>query len=235
MFTMSFTTTSHVHDELQQRSDTDCINVVFPIDEWLSAKGGLSTFNRELAVNLAKFNDIVKVYCYVPQSNEEEREDARRHGVYLINAEEAPGSKNPIDCLKLPPPGIRVDVVVGHGRKFGVPAFFITKNSTCKSTKWIQMVHVCCEDLGKYKKRETTGQDTIEDNEKKHKNEISLCKAADRVVGVGCKLQHKCSLSLLVYFKVSVNLCTIPPDHFLLTKVTQRRISGNLKSLSLGG
>lgn len=170
--------------------------MVFPIDEWLSAKGGLSTFNRELAVNLAKFNDIVKVYCYVPQSNKEEREDARRHGVNLINAEEAPGSENPIDCLKLPPPGIRVDVVVGHGRKFGVPAFFMTKSSTCKSTKLIQMVHVWCEDLGKYKKKETTGQDTIEDNEKKHKNEISLCKAADRVVGVGRKLQHKYKSSL---------------------------------------
>ena len=38
--------------------------------------------------------------------------------------------------------------------------------------------------------------DTIEENEKKHKSEIELCKAADVVVAVGSRLQQKYSRSL---------------------------------------
>ena len=34
--------------------DPEAINVLFLCDEWKSSKGGLSTFNRELAVNLAR-------------------------------------------------------------------------------------------------------------------------------------------------------------------------------------
>lgn len=47
------------------------INVMFICSEWGSKKGGLSTFNRELAANLAKIsNDRIKVHCYVSESIE---------------------------------------------------------------------------------------------------------------------------------------------------------------------
>ena len=47
------------------------VNVLFVCDEWGSSKGGLSTFNRELAANLAKIStDNIKVHCYVCDSNE---------------------------------------------------------------------------------------------------------------------------------------------------------------------
>lgn len=67
--------------------ESEVINVLFLCDEWKSSKGGLSTFNRELAVNLAKSSsDSIKVHCYVPQSNELDREDASQHGVNLLTA-----------------------------------------------------------------------------------------------------------------------------------------------------
>ena len=168
--------------------DPKAINVLFLCDEWKSLKGGLSTFNRELAINLAeRSSDNIEVHCYVSQSDDLDREDARRHGVNLITAQRVPGSTDPLECLKIPPSLQDLHVVIGHGRKFGVPAYLIANNTKCK---WIQFVHVFCEDLGKYKKGRRSA-DTIDENEDKHRREKELCEAADMVVGVGTLLQTK--------------------------------------------
>ena len=99
-----------------------------------------------------------------------------------------------LDWLKIPPPELpNPDIVVGHGRKFGTPAYFIVQTAKCK---WMHFVHVFCEDLGKFKATQSAAVDTIEENEKKHKSEIELCKAADVVVTVGSRLQKKYSRSL---------------------------------------
>ena len=178
-----------------EQKDPERINVMFLCDEWKSSKGGLSTFNREFAVNLAKTtSDSIKVHCYVSQSDELCREDARQHGVNLITARSIPGSTDPLDWLKIPPPELsNPDIVIGHGRKFGTPAYFIVQTAKCK---WVHFVHVFCEDLRKYKVTQSASLDTIEENEKKHKSEIELCKAADLVVAVGSRLQQKYSRSL---------------------------------------
>ena len=178
------------------------INVMFLCDEWKSSKGGLSTFNREFAVNLAKTaSGRIKVHCYVSQSDEPSREDARQHGVELITARSIPGSVDPLDWLKIPPPELpNPDIVVGHGRKFGTPAYFIVQTAKCK---WMHFVHVFCEDLGKFKATQSPAVDPIEENEKKHKSEIELCKAADRVIAVGSRLQRKYS-KCLPHVKVEI-------------------------------
>lgn len=67
------------------QTDLSSINALFVCDEWKSLKGGLTTFNRELAVNLALSKNI-NVFCYVTQSDEEDRKDASKHGVNLITA-----------------------------------------------------------------------------------------------------------------------------------------------------
>ena len=194
-------TSSAASTDEPQKSQS-CINVMFLCDEWKSSKGGLSTFNREFAVNLARTTSgSIKVHCYVSQSDELSREDARQHGVNLITARSIPGSSDPIDCLKIPPPELEVpDIVVGHGRKFGTPAFFIVQTAKCK---WMQFVHVYCEDLGKFKATQSPAVDTIEENEKKHKSEIELCKAADVVLAVGSRLQQKYS-KCLPHVKVEI-------------------------------
>ena len=178
------------------------INVMFLCDEWKSSKGGLSTFNREFAVNLAKTaSGRIKVHCYVSQSDELSRQDARQHGVNLITAQSIPGSVDPLDWLKFPPPELpNPDIVVGHGRKFGTPAYCIVRVANCK---WMHFVHVFCEDLGKYKATQSVAVDTIEENEKKHKIEIQLCKKANVVVAVGSRLQQKYS-ECLPHVKVEI-------------------------------
>ena len=163
-------------------------DVLFVCEDWNSSKGGLPTFNREFAINLAKTSrDEFAIHCYVCQSSESDREDARKNGVNLITAKSIPGTYDRLEWLmrlrpsELPHP----DVVIGHGRKFGTPAYFITQITKCK---WVQFVHVFCEDLGKYKQTET---DAVEENEKKHKEEIKLCKESNAVVAVGSRLQKK--------------------------------------------
>ena len=179
----------------EEQKEPRVIDVMFLCDEWKSSKGGLSTFNREFAINLAKTTtDSMKIHCYVSKSDDRDREDARQHGVNIITAQSVPGSTDPLDWLKIPPPELpHPDIVIGHGRKFGTPACLIVRATKCK---WVQFVHVFCEDLGKYKEAKRAALDTIEDNEKKHKMEIELCKAADAVVAVGSRLQEKYSRSL---------------------------------------
>ena len=188
--------TWNVASKVAEQKDLERTNVMFLCDEWKSSKvDGLSTFNQELAVNLAKISsDSIKVHCYVSQSDELCTEDARQHGVNLITARSIPGSADPLDWLKIPPPELsNPDIVIGHGRKFGTPAYFIAQTTKCN---WVHFVHVFCEDLGKYKLTQSASLDTIEENEKKHKREIELCKAADLVVAVGSRLQQKYSRSL---------------------------------------
>ena len=168
------------------QSDLTVINVLFVCDEWKPLKGGLTTFNRELALNLALSKNF-KVFCYVAQSDEEDRKDASKHGVNLITAKSIPGSTDPLDHLKIPPK-LPIDIVIGHGRKVGYPVYFIAERISCK---WIHLVHVFCRDLGKFKNATRSTVDTIDENENKHKLEIQLCEAADVVVGVGCGLQDK--------------------------------------------
>ena len=168
---------------------------MFICNEWGSSKGGLPTFNREFAVNLAKAaSDRIKVHCYVCSSSEEDRLDAKKQGVNLITARRLPGSNDPLEWLKIPPPELPTpNVVVGHGRKFGSPAYFISERTKCK---WIHFVHVFCEDLGKHKLESSSTPDAIADNEEKNKQELELCEAANLVVSVGCRLQRKYGRSL---------------------------------------
>ena len=87
----------HVSDDVSQR-----INVMFICSEWESSKGGLSTFNREFAVNLAKeSSEQIKVHCYVCKSSEEDRKDASKHGVNLITARPLPGCNRELTNRRL--------------------------------------------------------------------------------------------------------------------------------------
>ena len=194
IITMASSKASIAVSSLQEQKE-QVIDVVFLCDEWKSSKGGLSTFNREFAINLAETTtNSMKIHCYVSKSDDQDKEDARQYGVNLITARSIPGSIDSLECLKFPPPELpNPHLVIGHGRKFGRCAYFLVQATKCQ---WIQFVHVYCEDLGKYKKPTMADNDLIEENEKKHKMEIELCKAADAVVAVGSRLQQKYSRSL---------------------------------------
>ena len=160
---MTSSKASNAGNSYQEQREQKVLDVMFLCDEWKSSKGGLSTFNREFAINLAEATTgSMKIHCYVSNSDDRDREDAKQHGVNLITARSVPGSADPLEGLKFSPPELpNPHLVIGHGRKLGCPAYSLLLNTKCK---WIQFVHVYCEDLGKYKDSATAAEDTIEEN-----------------------------------------------------------------------
>ena len=163
----------------QIRSSSNLLRVTILSDEWGSSKGGLSTFNTELAIQLAKHPNM-DITVYLPQFSEMDKRDASDHNVQLIGAEEIPGY-DPIDWLCVLPENHATDIIIGHGVHLGRQIPIIKKQHVCG---WIQMVHTAPEELGKYK----TYADAISKGEKKHQAELKLCERADQVLAVGPKL-----------------------------------------------
>ena len=144
--------------------------------EWRSSTNGdLSTINRELAIQLAKHSNV-EVSVFLPQCNEEDRNNAASHHVQLVEAEKVVGW-NPVDWLINVPDGHVIDCVVGHGVSLGRQVQVIRKRHHCK---WIQVVHTVSEELGMYK--------SISQGEQLQKTEVKLCEMADQIVAIGPKL-----------------------------------------------
>ena len=144
--------------------------------EWRSSTDGdLSTINRELAIQLAKHSKV-EVSVFLPQCNEEDRNNAASHHVQLVEAEKVVGW-NPVDWLINVPDGHVIDCVVGHGVSLGRQVQVIRKRHHCK---WIQVVHTVSEELGMYK--------SISQGEQLQKTEVKLCEMADQIVAIGPKL-----------------------------------------------
>ena len=155
------------------------VNFTLLATEWGSKRGGLSTFNRVLAIELAKHSKV-HVSVLVPRCDQTEKDDARSKDVTLAQAKRRPGidEKN---WLCFPPDDLQIDVVIGHGVVLGSQAQIIQENRRCK---WIQFVHTDPEELGMFKDY----TDRIEKGEQKHQTEVELCAMADFVVAVGPKL-----------------------------------------------
>ena len=169
--------TSQEHGELHPSPGK--LHVTILASEWRSTKGGLSTLNRELAIQLAKCPEL-QISFFVPQCSEEDKRTALDHHVEIVEATRLTGYDE-LEWLSFPPDHLQIDVVVGHGVKLGHQAQVIRKSHKCK---WIQVVHTDPEELGMYK----SYQNPISTGEKKHKEEVELCEKADFVVGVGPKL-----------------------------------------------
>ena len=150
--------------------------------EWRSTKGGLSTINRELAIQLAKHSNI-EVSMYLPQCSEKDKRAAAAHNVCIIEAEQIPGH-DPIDWLATIPRDHQMDFVIGHGIHLGRQVPLIKR--VHQECKWIQVVHTDPEELGMVKNY----ADAVAKGEKKHKAEVGLCKLADQVVAIGPKLEE---------------------------------------------
>ena len=168
------------HESNSESISVRTLRVTLLSSEWRSTKGGLSTINRELAIQLAK-HPSVEVSVYLPQCSEEDKQVARDNNVRLIKAREMLGLE-PNFWLSCLPEDHAVDCVIGHGAVLGQQVQFIKR--THPYCKWIQVVHTAPEELGMYKEYE----EGISKGEKKHQVEVELCKLADQVVAVGPKL-----------------------------------------------
>lgn len=176
----SFLGVASTSQESSSLRASEMLRVTLLGSEWRSSKGGLSTINRELAIQLAKHPNV-DVSVYVPRCSDEDRRAARRHNVHLIEAQELPGLDQPIDWLVSLPKGHHPHCVIGHGVPLGRQIQVIQKQQPCK---WIQVVHTAPEELGMFKSYE----EAIFRGEKKHRAEVKLCEMADEVVAIGPKL-----------------------------------------------
>ena len=163
----------------QPFSSASKLKVTILASEWGSSKGGLSTINREIAIQLAKFPEV-QISFFVPQCSEQDKRAALSHNIEIVQATRRPGYDE-LEWLSFPPDQLQIDVVVGHGAKLGHQAQVIRESHQCK---WIQVVHTDPEELGMFKSYENP----ISTGEKKHITEVELCEMADFVVGVGPKL-----------------------------------------------
>ena len=179
-FPSTASTSQEDHESNSESTSSRKLRVTLLSSEWRSTKGGLSTINRELAIQLAK-HPSVEVSVYLPQCSEEDKQVARDHNVRLIKAREMLGLE-PNFWLSCLPEDHAVDCVIGHGAVLGQQVQFIKR--THPYCKWIQVVHTAPEELGMYKEYE----ERISKGEKKHQVEVELCKLADQVVAVGPKL-----------------------------------------------
>ena len=148
--------------------------------EWNSLAGGLSTLNREFAIHLAQQTNV-RVSLLVPEGacNDSDKREAQSFDRNVVEAKQCLGYE-PLDWLGMPPEGDRVDVAVGHGVKLGQQVQAIKCAQQFQNCKWVQTVHITPEDLGKYKGYENL----TSRGEKKHWDEVGLCKCADLVVPV---------------------------------------------------
>ena len=165
----------------QRQGNINKLRITLLSSEWGSTKGGLSTINRELAIQLAK-HPSVEVSVYLPQCGEEDKRVTASHNVHLMEAQKMAGYDNPVDWLSSLPDDHAVDCVIGHGAVLGRQVQIIKR--THPYCKWIQVVHTAPEELGMYKSCE----EHISRGEDKHQVEVELCRLADQVVAVGPKL-----------------------------------------------
>ena len=155
------------------------MKVTILASEWGSSKGGLSTLNRELAIQLAKFHEA-EITFFVPKCSEDDKKEALGHKINILEATRCPGYDE-LEWLGFPPDHLQIDVVVGHGVKLGRQAQFIRRSHKCR---WFQVVHTDPEELGMFK----CYSNPISKGEEKRGIEVELCEMADCIIGVGPKL-----------------------------------------------
>ncbi|XP_068754008.1 uncharacterized protein [Montipora capricornis] len=154
------------------------VQVTILASDWASSKGRLSTINRELAIQLAKFPEVQITY-FLPTCSYEDKNEAHRHGITILEATRLTGYDE-LEWLIFPPEHLQIDVIVGHGVKLGRQAQVIRSSHKCQ---WVQVVHTDPEELGMFK----SYKNPISRGEEKPNVVVELCKMADFVVGVGPK------------------------------------------------
>ena len=185
------------------------LNVALLGDKWSSTAGGLTAFNRELAIHLSK-HPKVEVTFLVPEGacKYDDKREAQSYGITIVDAKRRPGFE-PVDWLSFPPQDLSIDVVVGYGVKLGRQVQFIRNPSQFPNCKWVQVVHTAAEELSRYQSK----SDLISKGETKHQAVVDLCKLADLVVPVGPSLEEAYS-SYLRRFKQEQDVFSFTPGLF---------------------
>ena len=167
-------------EEHEESCGSRKLQVTILASEWGSSKGGLSTINRELAIQLTKFS-YVDVTFFLLKCPYEDKKAATSCGISIVTAARRPGYHDELDWPSFPADDLRIHVIVVHGVKLGHQTQVIHHFHKCK---WVQIVHTDPEELGTFKRY----KNPVSTGEQKHHayEEERLCLMAE--VGVGPKL-----------------------------------------------
>ncbi|XP_044164440.1 uncharacterized protein LOC122948545 [Acropora millepora] len=175
-------------DKISQQAgkNSQTLNITLLGSEWKSLKGGLSTFNRELAIYLSQIQNV-RVSLLVPEGacDDEDKREAGSLGINVLEARKCVGLDSLV-WLCCPPQDHTIDVIIGHSVKLGCQVQLVKRIAQFQNCKWVHFLHTAPEDLGKFKDEDSP----ISKGKKKHWEEVELCKCADLVVTVGPKLRE---------------------------------------------
>ena len=180
------------------------IGVVLLAMEWGSKRGRMATFIRKLATELAKHPEL-QVFVFLPRCDEEEKNEAQRDNVTLVQATEVHGYDE-YYCLRFPPDDLYIDFVIGNGVELGQVGQWIQESRNCK---WVQFMHTDLEDLGMF----SGHPDAISNGQEAHQLTVGLGEKADLVVAVGEKLAE-CFRTFLRYCEKDQQVFVFSPDIF---------------------
>ena len=174
----------HEQADAVQISQRQTLKITLLASEWKSLAGGLSTLNRELAINLSQIHDV-SVSLLVPEGacSYEDKREAGSFGISIIEARKCVGV-DPLVWLSHPPQDHEIHVIVGHSVKLGWQVQLIKRQAQFQNCKWVHVVHTAPENLSKYKDYDSPNLR----GEKKHWNDIDLCKRVDLIVPVGPRI-----------------------------------------------
>ena len=91
----------------------------------------------------------MKVSVLVPEGScdEYDKREAKRFNVTIVEAENQPGLKDPVDCLYLSPKGLTTDIVIGVDDRLCKRAQIFKELHNCKSI-FLVMIHLKEASLG---------------------------------------------------------------------------------------
>ena len=157
--------------------------------EWSSRHGGLSTFNRELCLAMARAAH--RVVCLVPQATSDEIGEAQRGGVRLVVASPVPGlDEQALLCLRPPLPDDFVpEIVIGHDRVTGPAAQALAEEHFPEAAR-IQFIHTAPGEIEWFKDK-PAGKSIAAKAEERERLQLNLAKTADLVLAVGPRLYRE--------------------------------------------
>jgi len=194
--------------------------------EWESRHGGLSTFNRDLCIELAVAGH--QVVCVVPDATAQERDIAERAGVHLVSPTAQPGlvgTERLLLATQLPK-DFEPDLIIGHDRKTGPHAKVLAEKF--EKAKFVLFLHTRPEDIEWHKDK--LGPDDAATTAETRRNLLQqLASSAELVVGVGPLLATSAQTSVYLAnpkpivhrldpgFRVVTRPSDLPPEiHCLL-------------------
>ena len=153
--------------------------------DWASAKGGISTLNRNLCRALAALGH--RVICLVPRALPNELDDALKNGVVLIASRTSEGIEDEDSFLLCEEADLacRPDIVIGHDHITGPVARAL---ATRFGAKYVHFLHTIPQENENLKMSRNGKPRRILTGEEKLRAQARMADASDLVAAVGPRI-----------------------------------------------